>query len=319
MRRWRALLAATGMAITRKGRRFARIGLWALLLLFGAGVVRVGYLGKLAMDEQAAVARIIELGGKYRYDRPPGRNWFEILTGAEPIQQVVYVDLDGCNASDDDLQLIGHLDRLEGLLVDSPNVTDAGVSHLGQLELLQFLDLSGTKVTGTGLKHVRGMTGVTKLDLHNTGVDDDAMEDVACLYWLGYLDVSGTRIGSPGVATLSRLTRLEYLLLENTRVDDSAVPHLRAMLSLHMLDVAGTALSDSGFFELWDAVPAYSFFGSRVDLRRSPIDSKGTGLTYWWQRAREFRWEDDLGLTLMIDLSGTSVTDKMLARNRPAG
>ncbi|MBI1900044.1 MAG: hypothetical protein HYS13_02870 [Planctomycetia bacterium] len=275
-------------------------------------MIRVGYLGKLAMDERAAVARIIALGGKYRYDRPPGRNWLEILTGREPIQQVAHVDLDGCNASDEDLRLIGRLYRLEVLIVRSSNVTDAGVSHLGQLEQLRFLDLSGSKATGAGLKHVRAMTGLTKLDLRNTAVGDDAMEHVSCLYWLGYLDVSGTRIGSPGVATLSCLTRLQYLLLENTRIDDSAVPHLRAMLSLHTLDVAGTSLSDSGFFELWDAVPSYTIFGSHVDLRRSPVDSKGTGLIYWWDRARGFRWEDDHGFTLMINLSGTRVTDKML-------
>ena len=126
--------------------------------------------GGLSIERQVqrdSVAAIREAGGKALYDRhvkngslagnpkPAAPSWLEKRIGVDYFQNVTYVFLPN-SGSVRELVAIGHLDRLEMLILGGSGVSDDGLSHLKGLTNLQVLDLSGTDVTGDGTEAPEG-------------------------------------------------------------------------------------------------------------------------------------------------------------------
>ena len=99
---------------------------------------------------------------------------FEKRIGVDYFRNVTYVSVPSSH-SVRELVAIGHLDRLETLMLGGSSVSDEGLRHLKELTNLQSLDLSGTDVTGTGLKHLTGLSRLKSLSLRRTQVTDAGM------------------------------------------------------------------------------------------------------------------------------------------------
>jgi hypothetical protein len=73
-------------------------------------------------------------------------------------------------ATDNDLALLIHFDRLRELSLAGADVTDAGLAHLTELKSLRQLNLRGTRITDIGLAHLEGLRNLERLDLRETRV-----------------------------------------------------------------------------------------------------------------------------------------------------
>ncbi len=176
-------------------------------------------------------------------------------------------------SSDDDLEVLAELVRLDRLnlhetkitgtglvhLRDFENLrelilprtfTDAGMDHLGRLQTLEILDLSDTRITDAGMEGLRGLTNLRELDLRDTRVTDAGVAHLGCLTKLRELNLHGTGTTDSGVVYLTRLANLQKLDLGYTQVADAGIEHLGQRLGLKHLDLRGTQVSDACLGEL---------------------------------------------------------------------
>jgi Leucine-rich repeat (LRR) protein len=126
------------------------------LLVVGLTVARsaAGVAQDRTEQEKAAEA-IKKLGGKVRLDGEGN---------------VVEVNLEGTQVTDDDLRFLKALMDLRKLDLEETRITDAGLVHLKVLTKLEELDLEETRITDAGLEHLRGLTNLRKLSLDDTRV-----------------------------------------------------------------------------------------------------------------------------------------------------
>ncbi|MEK6247091.1 MAG: discoidin domain-containing protein [Planctomycetales bacterium] len=150
-------------------------------------------------DEQAAIAKIHELGGTVR----------------------------SVAANDDSKDVDFHLSGTE--------LTDEGLNQVAQLKNVVWLNLKDTAITDAGLKYLAGLTGLKKLHLERTAVSDAGLAHLKGLNDLEYLNLYGTKVTDAGVDHLASLKNLKHLYLWKSKVTEDGAEKLRK--SLPDLDV----------------------------------------------------------------------------------
>jgi hypothetical protein len=176
--------------------RWFQFRLRSLLIAFTLlAVIPGGYVVHqrgVAQRQKAAVAKLKELGYVEVYARPnwlhsflvPGSpgdvvglglrqpHWLtrEDLAPLADLTELVWLDLQDTNATDDALIPLAHLKNLERLRLDETAVTDAGLAHLAGLPNLHTLNLSQTAITDTGLAHLEHLESLGELYLQKTRV-----------------------------------------------------------------------------------------------------------------------------------------------------
>jgi hypothetical protein len=106
--------------------------------------------------------------------------------------------------TDNGLQHLKRMTRLQSLTLNSTNITDAGLAHVAHLTILQELALSDTKITDAGLRTLKGMRKMRRLDLSGTRVTDEGMKFLSAMTDLETLDIRQTQVTDKGVANLKR-------------------------------------------------------------------------------------------------------------------
>jgi hypothetical protein len=165
-----------------------------LIALTLLAVVPGGYVVHqrgVAQRQTAAVAKLKELGAEV-YARP---NWLhsflvpgapgdvvglglrqpywltrEELAPLADLTDLVWLDLQHTNATDDALVPLSRLKNLERLRLDETAITDAGLVHLAGLPNLHTLNLSETQITDAGLAHLEHVESLGELYLQKTQV-----------------------------------------------------------------------------------------------------------------------------------------------------
>jgi Leucine-rich repeat (LRR) protein len=144
-----------------------------------------------AQRQTAAVAKLKELGAEV-YARPnwlhtllvPGAPgdvvgvglrqpyWYtpEDLAPLADLSELVWIDLQDSNVTDDALVRLASLPNLERLRLDETQITDAGLLHLAGLPKLHTLNLSSTKITDAGLAHLARLPNLKELYIQKTQV-----------------------------------------------------------------------------------------------------------------------------------------------------
>jgi len=161
--------------------RRAGVALLAVLL-FAAG--SLAWLRHGWADEQR---RLVELRGHDGYDL-----YNTTQTKAEPLvpwlrkhlperigiylDRVVDLQLYRDDATDRDMQLIGGLGHLRGLMVQGSNVTDSGAAELRGLTEMEDLSLHISHLTDAGVANLEGMQRMKDLQIEggemtNAGLD----------------------------------------------------------------------------------------------------------------------------------------------------
>ena len=117
--------------------RFSLRGLIVLVLIVGCWL---GWMVRSAQIQRAAVAAIERSGGWVWYDwhfnngsvvrnaKPWAPKWLVDRVGVDYFGDVVFVGLRG-QGSDAELIHVGHLSRLETLILDTTHVNDVGIAR----------------------------------------------------------------------------------------------------------------------------------------------------------------------------------------------
>lgn len=235
----------------RGSRRFwGRYSLRVFLLTILLAAVWLSAKVRLARNQELAVKTIESIGGRVRYDFAPtneelirrdrekeqafaaGRptpeyvdgptaaNWLVDRFGLHFFARVTGVNLSNTLCTNNDLTVLKLLPKLKSLnLRHVPYVTSDGLAAIRKLPL-ETLILSGNRY--------RDETGAT-------GLDDDALANVAQIGSLKSLNLSQNRFSDDGLKYVSRLTKMETLFLEGTEVTGAGIGNLAALTRLRSL------------------------------------------------------------------------------------
>jgi hypothetical protein len=199
--------------VARPWRRFIRFsvrGLTVLVLVIGAGL---GWLVRGARIQREAVAAITSAGGTVYYDwersnqkpipgaRPWAPRWLVDRIGVDYFGHVTTVWFIGSStAADTTFAQVGHLTRLEELVLIESSVGNAGLAHLEGLTKLKVLQLGCTKGTDAGLVHLKGLNNLSILNLNCARISDRGLEHLRGRTNLSSLDLSGTQVTDAAIA-----------------------------------------------------------------------------------------------------------------------
>ncbi len=136
----------------------------------------------------------------------------------------------GPQFTDDSLDHIKDLPKLDTLLLRGSTINDAGFDKIKQMHSLKHLELAYTKVTDAGLQSIAQLKQLERLDLSYTVVSDAGLEWLGPLKILSFLSLSGTRITDSGLERLKSMKTLLYLHLLSTNTTAVAIDRLRTAL-----------------------------------------------------------------------------------------
>ena len=102
----------------------------------------------------------------------------ELLEQVGQLHRLEYLNLAGSPVTDAGLAQLQGLTALRWLSLDDTRLTDAGLVHLNGLGQLQNLSLGLTRVSDAGLPHLKPLTGLKTLSLVLTSISDEAGQDL---------------------------------------------------------------------------------------------------------------------------------------------
>ena len=220
----------------------------------------------------------------------------------EPLRDatnVVVLWLDRSPITDNGLECIGGLTKLESLGLAATRVSGPGLAHLKKMTRLKALNLEGAPTTDAGLANLEGLAQLEMLWLGSTRVTDTGLAHLKGFENLRALNIGETEaVTDAGLARLTALPHLTELFLGNSRVagiTDAGIHHLGVFKDLTTLDLHGSAITDAALAELGKLNKL-----TTLNLRWTRITDGGLAPL---RRFRELRW---------LSLGGTSVTDKGL-------
>jgi uncharacterized membrane protein/mono/diheme cytochrome c family protein len=114
------------------------------------------------------------------------------------------------------------------------------------LQLLQsinkqliWLKLGNTGVNDEAMNEIAKLTTLTKLSLERTAVTDSGLSKLKTLVHLQYLNITGTGISDAGLLALGGLTRLSYLYLYQNKVSTGVYSRLKQQWPSALIDTGG--------------------------------------------------------------------------------
>ncbi|XP_053322542.1 uncharacterized protein LOC128496777 [Spea bombifrons] len=147
------------------------------------------------------------------------------------------------------LQQLSTLVELD--LTDHTHITDQGVQHVSHLRRLQVLSLCNTSVSDAGLVHLQGLRHLEELSLDRTKVTSRGVS--RCIPHLPHLQVLGLADTAVGDNVLKlgirRCKNLLKVNLSRTRVTNKGLCFLREV-SIVQMNLDGTGVTGQGVADL---------------------------------------------------------------------
>jgi len=144
-------------------------------LVMGLVVVPVQW----ARQQWGAIQTLRDRGWVVTCDpTPSGPAWARKVFGDEMFHDAVAVDSPP-GASDEELEHLGHMPKLERAYISGENVTDAGVRRLAGFPKLKTVCLSGTSVGDEGARQLERLENLEQLYLTQTRVTDEGVSMTA--------------------------------------------------------------------------------------------------------------------------------------------
>ena len=121
------------------------------------------------------------------------------------LQTIRVLNLRGTTVKDTHLESIGGLSDLQSLNLSlAKRITDQGLESLRTLQKLQELDLNFTVLSDAGVTHLSQLAGLTYLDISLTNVTDASIPALSQLSNLKVLRVRDSKITSAGMKRLKQ-------------------------------------------------------------------------------------------------------------------
>lgn len=164
---------------------------------------------------------------------------------------ILEVNFRGAEVTDETMQHLLGLRRVESVLLNETAITDAGLEPIGKLTTLKNLDLRGCSVSNEGMAHLTGLKNLKALRLSGksgaTTVDDEGFTHFSALTSLKVLAADflfGDMVAA--INHLEGVTELEELYLAGTTFDDEAASLLIRFPKLRQLRISQSQISDVG-------------------------------------------------------------------------
>jgi len=147
--------------------------------------------------------------------------------------------------SEDDLERLGKIEALRGLVVEAKTV-DKGLKAVSGIKTLGFLDLSYTEISDEGLSRLGKLKQLSTLYLLGAQFPEKGIENLSGLENLRVLDLSGVYLSEKALARLGGLEKLEVLSLGGSGIADAGLKHLEGLKNLKRLDLTASSITDKG-------------------------------------------------------------------------
>jgi hypothetical protein len=264
------------------------------------------------------------------------------------------VDLRATWITDTDLRKLTALPYLTNLDLSLTRITDQGMQEIKNLPGIVDLNLRYAEyVTDEGVAAIKGWKKLKRLNLHGTKISDTTLEHISGITTLEQLNIGSAMITDVGLERLTSMPNLKQLTMGGNKLGDAGLQALRQMPGLTYLDLNGRqgtdanvwaiAMSDKGLDavlslkEIRELRFGCTFLGVGVEGNRFATVSAMSVTTRWLERMKSLsKLEslqlqgcskvDDESLEVLatfpalreLDLKGTSVTEKGLAKFRAA-
>lgn len=139
------------------------------------------------------------------------------------------------SGSDEHVELLNGMQKLEVLSVFGAAITADGVAKLRDLPNLQVLRLDPLELTTDAAKALRRFPKLQELYLPRAGFDDETFAEIAGIEHLRVLDMDYAEVTPAGFAHLSELGALEVLHLEHAELEGGVFEHIAKVPSLRYL------------------------------------------------------------------------------------
>ena len=188
------------------------------------------------------------------------------------------LQLPDCEITNEVLEFIASLSRLERLHLNSTGVTSAGLTHLTQLSNLTELVLADCELDDGGMKMVAQLNSLRILNLDGTNVTDEGLEHLAALQNIEKLYLGGTEVEGTGFAKFDSHDDLIHLSLPDTRLTEKGLSSLKNLRGLQVLYLDGVKFTAPMLQRLMDvAVESFpqltGLFLSRTLLEDESVDT----------------------------------------------
>ena len=283
--------------------------------------------------------------------------WIEDAGGAvvrDASGRVTCVDLRGSWVTDTDLRKLKQYPYLTDLDLSLTRITDQGMQEIKNLPGIVDLSLYFAEyVTDEGLAAIKGWKKLKRLNVHGTKITDTGLEHVAGISTLEQLNIGTAMITDIGLERLTSMPNLKALTMGGNKLGDAGLQALRQMPGLTYLDLYGRQGTDANIWAISMSDRGLDAVLSLKELRELRLGciSLGVGVegsrfatvsainvtTRWLEKMKSLpklerlklqgcsRVDDESMAVLAafpalqeLDLKGTSVTEKGLARFREA-
>lgn len=212
------------------------------------------------------------------------------------LTSLYHLDLDSTPLTDAQVKQLAPLTELRTLRAGGAELTNTGARALRKFPHLRELALSCSYVDPPGFRAIAENTGIEVLEL--TGIEDDDLDALRGLSRVRDLRLYSCNITGVGIENFPLLTELR---LQDSDADDTGMACLAAQPRLQFLDVTRTQITGETLKHLRGAKWLEYLYASYTAIRDEHLSALHS-----------------LKHLHTIDLSGTQVTKKGLARLREA-
>jgi hypothetical protein len=260
-------------------RRCFQFRLMTLLVVIGVIGVCLGLWSNRSRKQQAAVAKVRELGGWVYYDfqgydprkgciDPKAESsvpkWLGAWLPIDFVHDVVMVNMTFCDdkgyretnprETDEALTQLESFPRLRGLYLQGGHASDEGLRHVGRLRRLECLVIwRATGVTDVGVAHLANVHSLTSLAIMKGGqFGDGSLKVAAKLPRLRRLCVYENCISDQGLAYLVGNTSITSLNVNvsKARITDAGMKYVATMTQLDDLWLQRSEVTQQGLAQL---------------------------------------------------------------------
>lgn len=247
----------------RKRRRLLQFSLRTVLVLLTAGCIWLGLKTEQVRRQRQLVRLVKNSGGELAYDyqyeqspyqanTPPGPKLLRNVLGDDFFSKLVMVSLRG--VSDTDVHYVAKQSTLRHLSI-AGGVSDEALESVSQLKRLETLELYGGRFTGSGLDQLSKLRQLRRLTIADTGLSEESARSIGRLSQLEQLSLRNTRLGSKALRHFKGLSNLRTLDLSGTFVGDECLETLVQLNQLRILTLDGTMVTSQGLEKLHGALP----------------------------------------------------------------
>ena len=175
----------------------------------------------------------------------------ETIEANGPFELIVEYSRD----TDEFLEQIAGLKRVETLLLGKNDVTDAGMEFVATLPDLKSLSVYKVRISDAGLEHVGACRQLESLYLEPrvaTDITEAGMESLAAIANLKTLSLHNVHVTDAGLAKLAGCPQLEslYLVGQDSDITETGMESLAAFPSLRALKLYDVHVTDAGLEKL---------------------------------------------------------------------